>query len=257
MFGFFRQRRRRKLLAEPFPPWWDAILARNVGHFPLLSAPEQAKLRDTTRVLVAEKGWEGCGGLFVTDEMKVTIAAQAALLLNGFDDHDYFARVPSVVVYPSQFRTPQREDDWEDDELSDTVADGQAHYRGPVILSWDEVRNEARDPWSGFNVVIHEFAHQLDFLDGETNGTPPLGSAEAEAAWGRVMAAELAAHRKAIDQGKETFLSEQAADDETEFFADSAEAFFCNPLGLSEEHPPVFDLLLGYFRQDPRKWFGG
>lgn len=255
MFGFFRSRRRRKLLAEPFPSWWQAILTRNVGHFALLSPPEQAKLRDITRVLVAEKEWEGCGGLFITDEIKVTVAATAALLLLGFDDHDYYARVPSIVVYPSDFRTPRPEDDWEDDELSDRIIDGQAVYRGPVILSWDHVLEEGRDPTCGYNVVVHEFAHQLDFLDGETNGTPPLGSAEAEANWARVMSAELASHRTALDRGHETFLSEQAADDETEFFADCAEAFFCNPHGLAEEHPPVFELLLAYFRQDPRAWF--
>jgi len=257
MFGFFRSRRRRKLLAEPFPSWWDAILARNVGHFPLLSAPEQAMLRDITRILIVEKGWEGCGGLHVTDEIKVTVAALAALLLIGFDDHDFFARVPSVVVYPSDFRTPQAEDDWEDDELSDRVIDGQAVYRGPVILSWDHVLTESRDPACGYNVVVHEFAHQLDFLDGEQNGTPPLGSPEAEANWVRVMSAALTEHRKEAGRSRPTFLSEQAADDETEFFADCAEAFFCNPHGLGDEYPAVFELLAGYFRQDPRRWFGG
>jgi hypothetical protein len=257
MFGFFRQRRRRKLLAEPFPSWWDAILARNVGHFPRLSPPEQAKLRDTTRVLIAEKEWEGCGGLHITDEMKVTVAAQAALLLIGFNGHDYFARVSSVVVYPSDFRTPQREDNWEDDELSDTISEGQAVYRGPVILSWDHVLAESRDPAGGYNVVVHEFAHQLDFLSGELNGTPPLGSAEAEANWVRVMSAALADHRAELARGHQTFLSEQAGDSETEFFADCAEAFFCNPHGLSGEYREVFDRLADYFRQDPREWFSG
>lgn len=255
MFGFFRRRRRRKLLAQPFPTWWDAILTRNVGHVALLSAPERAKLRDITRVLIAEKEWEGCGGLHITDEMKVTIAAQAALMLLGFDDHDYYARVTSVVVYPSDFRTPRPEDDWEDDHLSDSLSEGQAVYRGPVILSWDHVLAEGRDPAAGYNVVVHEFAHQLDYLTGETNGTPPLGSAEAEASWARGMTAALADHRRALRRGQETFLSEQAGDNETEFFADCAEAFFCNPHGLAEVYPTVFDLLAGYFRQDPRAWF--
>src|SRR5204863_633635 len=133
MLSFFRNRRRRRLLDEPFPPWWLAILDRNVGHYPRLSPSEQARLRDHTRILVAEKEWEGCGGLFVTEEMKVTVAAQAALLLLGVD-HDYYARVGSVVLYPGEFRTPVMEDDWEDDELSDTILAGQAVYRGPVIL---------------------------------------------------------------------------------------------------------------------------
>src|SRR5690349_21377310 len=130
LFSWLRNRRRRRLLAEPFPLRWEEFLRRNVGHYPRLSPPEQAKLRDITRVFVAEKTWEGCGGLFVTEEMKVTIAAQAALLLLGAD-HDYYARVDSVVVYPSSFRTPVAEDDWEDDGLSDTALSGQAVYRGP------------------------------------------------------------------------------------------------------------------------------
>ena len=81
MFSWLRSRRRRKLLEDPFPPWRDAILARNVGHYPRLAPAEAAKLRDATRILVAEKIWEGCGGMHVTDEVKLTIAAQAALLL--------------------------------------------------------------------------------------------------------------------------------------------------------------------------------
>ena len=256
IFSWLRNRRRRKLLAEPFPIRWEAFLRSNVAHYLHLSEPERARLRDITRILIAEKQWEGTRGLFVTEEMKVTIAAQAGLLLLGLD-HDYYSRVESIVVYPGKFRTPQREDGWEDDELSEMEAEGQAVYRGPVILSWDHVLMESRDPACGYNVVVHEFAHQLDFLDGETNGTPPLDSPEAEANWVRVMSAALTAHRKEVGRSRQTFLSEQAADDETEFFADCAEAFFCNPHGLSDEYPAVFALLAGYFRQDPRTWFGG
>src|SRR5688572_12193160 len=113
IFSWLRNRRRRKLLAEPFPIRWEEFLRRNVAHYPRLSPPEQAKLRDVTRVLVAEKSWEGGRGLFVTEEMKVTIAAQAALLLLGAD-HDYYARVDSVVVYSGTFLTPVRDDAWED-----------------------------------------------------------------------------------------------------------------------------------------------
>src|SRR5689334_13291335 len=118
MFHWFRDRRRRKLLTEPFPPWWLGILQRNVAHYPRLSPEEQAKLRDIARILIAEKYWESAGGLFVTDEIRVTVAAQAALLLLGMDDHDHYSRVESIVVYPGTFRTPNREDGWEDDFLS-------------------------------------------------------------------------------------------------------------------------------------------
>ncbi|HJZ59536.1 MAG TPA: M90 family metallopeptidase, partial [Gemmataceae bacterium] len=247
--------RRRNLLAEPFPVRWEAILKRNVGHYPLLSPPEQARLRDITRVLIAEKAWEGCGGLFVSEEMKVTIAASASLLLLGAD-HDYYHRVASVVLYPTTFRTPRPEDDWEDDELSDTILAGQAVYRGPVILSWDEVLAEARDPEAGYNVVLHEFAHQLDFLDNAINGTPPLDDPELEKRWRYVMTVAFEDHRRLLKRGKEEpFFTEHAAENETEFFADATEAFYCRPEDMQELYPDVYQLLAAYYRVDPVKWF--
>ena len=256
MFSWFRNRRRRKLLAGPFPLRWEGFLRQNVGHYPRLPAAEQGRLRDITRILVAEKGWEGCGGLFVTEEMKVTVAAQAALLLLGVD-HDYYARVGSVVLYPGEFRTPVMEDDWEDDELSDTILAGQAVYRGPVILSWPEALGEGRDPDAGFNVVIHEFAHQLDYLDNLVNGTPVLDDPADSARWRYVMTVALEDHRRALKRGEETFFTEHAAENETEFFADATEAFFCRPADLRDENPDVYDLLRAYYRADPEAWFGG
>ena len=197
LFSWLRSRRRRKLLAEPFPVRWAAFLDRNVGHYPLLSAPEQTRLRDAARILLAEKQWLGRGGLFLNEEMRVTIAAQAALLLLG-TDRGYFARVREVVVFPTEFRTPVREDDWEDDELSDTALAGQAVDRGPVLLAWDEVLAEGRDPTAGYNVVVHEFAHQLDFEGGPVGGTPALGDRSLEARWRYVMTVAFEDHRRAI-----------------------------------------------------------
>src|SRR5580698_3348909 len=109
MFSFFRSRRRRKLLSEPFPQEWLSILNRNVGHYPRLSPTEQARLQVLTHVMVGEKRWEGTRGLIVTEEMKVTIAAQASLLLLGIPEHDYFVRVASVVIYPREFEVPDRD----------------------------------------------------------------------------------------------------------------------------------------------------
>lgn len=253
-FSWLRSRRRRRLLAEPFPVRWEPFLRTNVGHYPLLTPAEQARLRATARVLIAEKRWTGCAGLFVTEEMKVTIAAQAALLLLG-DDHDYFRPVSSVVVHPGKFRTPVAEDGWEDDGLSDTEFDGLAEYRGAVILSWADVIAEAPDPDCGHNLVIHEFAHQLDFLDGVVGG-PALGDRELETRWRYVMTVAFEDHRRAVRKGEEeTFFSEQAADNETEFFADATEAFFCQPVDMTELYPEVYRLFAAYYRVDPAKWF--
>lgn len=255
MFGFFRDRRRRKLLAEPMPRHQEVILERNVGHYALLTPEQRAKMRDITRVLVAEKTWLGRGDVHVTDEMKLTTAAEVSLLLLGRPEHDYFARVESVLFFPGPMRTPNPDDDYEDDDLSDAELDGQAVYRGPVLLTWANVLAEARDPHVGYNLVIHEFAHQLDFLDGETNGTPPLGDRAAEERWKTVMTLAFDKHRRELDAGDVTFFSEQAGDDEGEFFADACEAFYCKPHDLHAEEPNVFDVIRGYFNVDPRGWF--
>ncbi len=255
MFGFFRNRRRRKLLADPMPRHQVVVLERNVAHYAHLTDPQRATMRDITRVLVAEKAWVGRGGLHVTDEMKLTTAAEMSLLLLGQTDHDYFRRVESVLLFPGQMSSPNAEDDYEDDELAEGAVDGQAVYRGPVLLNWPDVLNEARHPDLGFNLVIHEFAHQLDFLDGETNGTPPLGSKAAEERWRFVMTRAFERHKLELQLGTETFFSEQAGDDEGEFFADAAETFYCRPHDLHEEDADVFDVLSGYFKLDPRVWF--
>jgi Mlc titration factor MtfA (ptsG expression regulator) len=255
LFSWFRNRRRRKILAEPFPVRWEEIVRRNVSHYPRLTPAEQAKLRDITQVFITEKDWVGCGGLFVNEEMKVTIAALAALLLLGIE-HDYYAHVKLVVVYPTAFHTPVADDEWEDDELSDTLASGQAVYRGPVLLAWDEVLPEGRNPDEGFNVVIHEFAHQLDYLDNLVNGTPPLADAALEARWRYVMTVAYEDHRREVNRGADmTFFSEHAADSETEFFADATEAFYCRPSDMKADYPELYQLLEAYYRVDPEKWF--
>ena len=256
LFSWLRTRRRRKLLAEPFPLRWTAFLEQNVGHYPRLSAPEQARLRDLTRVLVAEKQWLGRGGLVVvSEEMTVTIAAQAALLLLG-DDRGFYRRVRDVVVFPTEFRTPVAGDDWEDDFLSDTALAGQAIDRRAVLLAWDEVQREGPDPEGGYNVVVHEFAHQLDFVDGVSLGTPHLGDAALETRWRYVWAVAFADHRRAIREGGETFFTPHAADSEAEFFADATEAFYCRPHELKGLHPELYQLLAAYYRVDPCAWFG-
>src|SRR5262245_48837435 len=189
LFSWLARRRRAKLLATPFPVEWLGYLERNVPLYARLNAREQAKLSDDLRVLVAEKNWEGCGGLVMTDEVKVTIAAHAALLLLGIE-HDYFARVMSILVYPTGFRSP---DGW---TRADGVVDmtvgalGQAWYDGPVVLAWDSVLEDGRDPRDGLNVVLHEFAHARDYLDGVADGTPRLRRKGDYARWQEVMTRE-------------------------------------------------------------------
>jgi Mlc titration factor MtfA (ptsG expression regulator) len=249
MFGFMKQQRWRKITATPFPAHQRAVILRNVAHHTALPKELQARHEERLRIFFHEKTWVGCKGLNVTDEMKLTVSALAALVTLGFEKDWDFARVKSILLYPSSFRSPNPEDDYEDDDLGEHIADGQAWYRGPVILNWLQVIEEARQPDLGYNVVVHEFTHQLDFLDGSTDGIPPLASKEMMESWVKVMSAALERHRR-----QNAFFSDQASDSPTEFFSDAAEAFFCRPVDLNEYEPGVFTLLNSYFQLDPREW---
>ena len=240
LFDWLKRRRRRRLLARPFPEAWRGYLRRNVAHYEYLSEAERAKLRDDLRVFVAEKNWEGCGGLAMTDEIKVTIAAQACLLVLALD-HNYYDRVLSVLVYPHGYR----------DEANGEGRSGEAWYRGPVVLAWEDVRYEGRHPREGHNVVFHEFAHQLDMLDGGINGTPPLRDAAQARRWHDVMTAEYKRLVAASERGRATLLDHYGATDEAEFFAVCTECFFDRPVEMRREYPQLYDLLREYYRQDP------
>jgi hypothetical protein len=170
-------------------------------------------------------------------------------------DHDYYARVDSILVYPKAFLTPNPDDDWEDDELADDAKEGMAVYRGPVLLSWDTIRGEMHDPDCGHSLVVHEFVHQIDFLDYDVNGAPPIRDPALATRWQSEMTAAFAAHRKELnDPTTETYFTEQAGDSETEFFADAAEAFFCDPEGLQADYPGVYRVLADYFKVEPTGW---
>jgi Mlc titration factor MtfA (ptsG expression regulator) len=251
IFSWLKQRRRRRIVAEPFPPAWLEYLTRNVAHYRFLSEREQAKLRDDLRIFLAEKHWEGCGGLIVTDEIKVSISAQAMLLVLALD-HDYFNRVLSILVYPHGYQGP-REQYGPDGQIHEGGEGrlGEAHYRGPVVLSWEEVRRDGRHPSRGRNVVFHEFAHQLDMLDGVVNGTPPLPTAEEGRRWKEIMTTEYQRLVQASEHGRATLLDQYGTTNAAEFFAVCTECFFDRPVEMAERHPDLYNLLRSYYRQDP------
>jgi Mlc titration factor MtfA (ptsG expression regulator) len=253
MFPWLKQERRREALATPFPPEWLEYLRENVVHYAALTEAEQTKLRNDLRIFVAEKNWEGCGGLIITDEMRVTIAAQACLLILALDV-DYFPSVWSVLVYPGAFQTPVPDTLKTIDEIDEWLPTlGQAMHRGPVVLAWDSVVAGGRNQDRGGNVVYHEFAHQLDFLDGAANGVPLLEDAAQYQWWDRVMRAEYRRLCRALDQGRRTFLRMDAATNEVEFFAVATEYFFGRPAALADRRPRLYALLRDYYRQDPAR----
>ena len=200
-------------------------------------------------MLVEEKDWEGCGGLEMTDEIRVTIAAQACLLILNIE-HEYYRRVTSILVYPAAYKTmPSR---GRDGVIREGQANlGEAWLRGPVVLSWDDARRGALDPKDGHNLVFHEFAHKLDMLDGAADGTPPLADQETLRQWVQTMTREFAALRDAAERGRKTVLDTYGATNPAEFFAVATECFFEKARQLRQRHPAVYELLKDYYQQDP------
>lgn len=252
--SWLRKRRRRRLLAEPFPAAWEEIIARNVAHDPLLDDGERARLRDFVRIFVAEKSWEGCGGLAMTDEIRVTIAAQAGLLALGLL-HEYYSNVHSILVYPTTILTPARPTGAFEVPRGPVASGipivGEAHLGGPVILVWDAVRRNARHPEQGHDVVYHEFAHKLDMADGTIDGTPRLGSREEIRHWAQVCERAFMELRARIGRGQRTFLDQYGATNEAEFFAVATEFFFDKPAAMEQHEPELYDLLRSFYGQDP------
>ncbi len=259
MFSWLHDHRRRALLDTPFPAAWTECLHANVGYYALLTGPEQAKLRDDLRILVAEKNWEGCGGLVMTDEIQVTVAAQACLLLLGWE-HAEFAGVESILVYPTGYvaREPERLwGSWNSVITEGSSARlGQATDSGTVILSWGDALTGGRHPAQNDNVVLHEFAHLLDFQAGSADGVPHLRDNAQRATWAEVMTAEYDALVRAVQEGHPTLLRAYGATNAAEFFAVATECFFASPVPLHDTHPRLYAVLQDFYQQDPASRFG-
>jgi len=249
---FLKQRRRRRLRARPFPKEWQAIVQRHVVFFHKLSGSDRFELLGHIQVFLAEKRFEGCGGFEITNEVRVTIAAQACLLLLHRET-DYFPRLLTILVYPLSYMVQEDhqvdQHVWEEGTVRRLGETGRR--MGSLVLAWAAVKHGAADPADGKNVVLHEFAHQLDYENGASDGVPALATSDQQAAWSEVMSTEFASLRAADETGIPTLLDTYGATDPTEFFAVSVEAFFEQPRALRERHPRLYAELQEYFQQDP------
>jgi len=250
-----RRRSRDERLARPFSEGEAAILDRDFPRWRWIPAHMQARFAGCTRVLMEEKNYEPCGGLSeVGAEMKLVIAAQAALTILGKRDHDFFPRLHSILVYPGGFRDRGRRRFGIDDG-DRGVLYGESWETGSVILSWDNALAGGRNDDDGMNVVIHEFAHQIDQYDGIADGVPKLPTREDYARWASVM--EL--HYRELKEASKTrdpepFLDPYGATDPCEFFAVATESFFEDPLDLEYEHPELYEVLAKFYGLDPAGW---
>jgi len=248
IFETRRHRMRRERYEAGFLPEWRELLGRKVGHWNHLDDDERSRLETLALAIIADKDWEAANGFALTDEMMVVIASQAALLALGLPD-DAYRGVHAILVHPTTMvrRGPHS-------QVGGLMSDapmailGQAVYQGPVVIAWDTALDEARHPGRGHNVVFHEFAHKLDMLDGTVDGTPPLATQEQHDDWVRVCTDVY--HQ--VEQGRGgRALRAYAGVNPGEFFAVATEAFFDAPAALIADHPDLYEVLRGFYRQDP------
>jgi len=217
---------------------------------------DRAPLRRLIQIFLAEKRFEGAGGLEMTDEVRVTVAAQACILLLHLDEPDYPA-LRTILVYPTAYRARGTEHGAFGMVTEiDQVRLGEAWNAETVILSWDDVRRGAADPDDGHNVVLHEFAHQLDMEDHDANGAPALADHTMYAAWARILGEEFEQLQGAVDRHERTLMDAYGTQSPAEFFAVATETFFERPTALREEHPELYGQLRDFYRQDPAGWPG-
>jgi len=251
MFGWLRRKRRAKIRQQPFSDEWLRIIEANFGHWSHLTDDEQAELKGHIQVFLAEKLFEGCGGQEMTDEIRLTIAANACLLLLHRET-EYFPKMKSILVYPSEFFADIRQRgsggfivETEQGRL------GETWYRGPVVLSWDAVAHGAADPSDGHNVVLHEFAHQLDSESGAVNGAPVLDERNRYDDWARVLGEEFQTLIERMHAHRGSDIRGYGATSPAEFFAVVTECFFEKPHQLKKRHPELYQQFKAFYRQDP------
>ena len=250
MFGI-KKHKREKIRARPFPEQWLAIIKKNVAFYHRLPEGDQKELLEHILVFLEEKNFEGCGGLQMTDEIKVTIAAQACILLLHREVR-YYPELYSILVYPTAFIAKGRQ------ELApgyfvetDQIHLGESWKHGALVLAWDMVKAGAADIHDGHNVVFHEFAHQLDTEDGRADGAPLLERRSMYIAWARILGREYQKLRDEVGRHHATVLDQYGATDPAEFFAVATECFFEKSTEMKRRHPELYEELKLYYKQDP------
>jgi len=252
LFSWLKRRRRTRLRAEPFAEEWEKVLQRNLPRAAQLGETERDKLRGDIQIFVAEKNWEGVFGVEMADEIRVTIAAQACWMILGLDV-SLFDHVLSILVYPDTYSAPEKHAISGGGVIEGSSQRlGEAWHRGPIVLSWPDVLSGGRNPASGRNLVFHEFAHQLDMLNGgHVDGIPPIESLELATRWQQIVAQEYERLQFACRHRRPRLMDCYGTTNRGEFFAVATETFFQWPARMRNAHPELYAAFRDYFRLDP------
>ena len=246
-----KKRRRAMLLSTPAPEEWMPILQKTMPLIDRLSTKQQTKLFALMQVFLDEKSFEGCGGLELSEEIKITIAAQACILLLG-QSGDVYPRLKTILVYPHTYSGGQKGIFGGDNGESARL--GESWDCGVVVLAWNSVLGGAQNMHDGHNVTFHEFAHQLDQEDGAADGVPVLSERSAYASWAHIFNHDYKVLIDETDHGKKEVIDRYGATNPAEFFAVATETFFEKPRQLKEKHPELFEELKFYYALDPIEW---
>lgn len=253
MFDWWRRLSRAEAIAGSFPAQFRDLILRRVPCASLFTEEELSKLEALVRIFNSEKTFEAAAGLTLTDEMRIVIAARACLLVVHRVELDspLYPDLETVVVYPSSYRVrSQRREGYVTIE-GDEVRLGESWSHGLVVLSWDAVTSGSANLSDGHDVVLHEFAHQLDAEDGAMDGTPELDNLERYSVWSKVAGAEYAALLDDLEHHRKTTIDAYGATNPAEFFAVVVERFFEKPVALERRHPNLYAELSRFFRFDP------
>lgn len=251
MWSLLKKRRRERLRAQPLPPGFEQVLIDNVPVYRRLPDDLRTQLHAHMQVFLAEKHFEGCNGLEITDEVRATIAGEACLLLLNRETN-YYPDLVTILVYPTIFYADV--EDHEGHIVSEYKEDrsGESWELGVVILSWEDAVEHASTGRAGYNVVLHEFAHQLDMENRSMDGMPRLKTREERDTW---RSAFTEAYERFESGGpRRSVVDDYGAGDPAEFFAVVTESFFERPLALRREQPALYDVLARYYRVDPASW---
>ena len=252
VWGWLKRRRRRRMLDGPAPEAWTEIVADSLWQYAKLTEPARQSLMESVRILVAERHFEGCAGFIVSEDTKVVIAAQMALMTLGLDDL-FFEHVTSILIYPESFTMPHETPVGSGLAITEErQLAGEAWSRGPVLLSWPEVVAGGRSFNDGHQLVVHEFAHQLDMLGGrDVDGTPPMETRDQLEQWNEVTKKHFSQLQRNCRRGGQPLLNCYGATSAAEFFAVASETFFQAPNFLAHYAPDLRDVLARFYRQTP------
>ncbi|MEO1834511.1 MAG: M90 family metallopeptidase [Akkermansiaceae bacterium] len=242
-----REKKRAEVRVTPLEEWQRALIRAKVAFYTQLPVNLRRKLDGAIQVFLHEVGFEACGGLReITDEMRLVIGAQACLLLveSGYCS---FGKLRSILVYPDAYQAKS-------DLGVESIRLGESWQTGSVVLSWESVVQGSKNPEDGLNVVIHEFAHQIDQFDGVADGLPILERRSDYQEWAQEFRASFRLLCDRVEAGKRTVLDQYGATNPAEFFAVATETFFEKPDSLQEAHPALYDLLKRFYGLDPLAW---